>query len=262
MWWATTSCSSRAIRLRSSSRVRRARSSAVSVVCSTSALLASRRPRRAAPSTTTTVNRIAASTPVGWKSAAPSTPSTRYVSSSVNASASTATRAGTRRASSSSTARCAMSPPTLHGQVKPCAPPASSCRRTSRAQTTMAAVDSHHAGTGRHNASTTAEPSARPIAKAMLPPTPPLSCSSARPPNVTPKATRHSRPCGSQRSQTDGGSGSGRIVHRSSRRTRDQRSSAPTTTRRIPVSVTPTTLGTTHLLRCCRCRTTVDPDHS
>ena len=57
MWWATTSCSSRAIRLRSSSRVRRARSSAVMPPARRVGVRASRRPRRALPRTTATANR-------------------------------------------------------------------------------------------------------------------------------------------------------------------------------------------------------------
>ncbi|MDQ1037776.1 hypothetical protein QFZ75_004192 [Streptomyces sp. V3I8] len=64
MWWATTSCSSRAMRLRSSRRVRRERSSAVRDSCSTNWLRASLRPRRAMPRRTRPAKSATATTPV------------------------------------------------------------------------------------------------------------------------------------------------------------------------------------------------------
>ncbi len=61
MWCATTSCSSRAIRVRSSSSVRCARSASLIVSCSASRRVASPRSRTAAPITRTTAPRIGSS---------------------------------------------------------------------------------------------------------------------------------------------------------------------------------------------------------
>ncbi len=165
-------------------------------------------------------------------------------------SASTDTRVRTRRASSSSTTMCPMIPADVQGQVKSGAPPASNWRRTSRAPSTMAAVESHHAGMGRHSASTMAPPCASPSEKAICGPTPPLSTSCPTAPKVTPNAARHTSPCGSQRSQVEGGSGSVRTVHRSSRSTRSQRLTRARSARPTPVSITRPSLDTvsyTHL---------------
>ena len=81
------------------------------------------------------------------------------MASAVTASASRATRVGTRRASSSSTSACAATPGAAHGQATSGAVcPEISWDRAARAMTTEIAVDSSHAGTGRHRASTTVAP--------------------------------------------------------------------------------------------------------
>ncbi len=61
MWWATTSCSSRAIRVRSSSSVRCARSASLIVSCSASRRCATPRSRTAPPITSTTAPRMVSS---------------------------------------------------------------------------------------------------------------------------------------------------------------------------------------------------------
>ncbi|CAM5687528.1 hypothetical protein SRIMM317S_06007 [Streptomyces rimosus subsp. rimosus] len=64
MWWATTSCSSRAIRVRSSSSVRMARSASLMFSCSISLRCAAPRSRSAAPTSSTTPERVNISTQV------------------------------------------------------------------------------------------------------------------------------------------------------------------------------------------------------
>ena len=59
-----------------------------------------------------------------------------------------------------------MTPVAVHGQVKSPASSAPSRPCTARAPSTVPASDSHHAGIGRHSASTTAPPCAIATGKA------------------------------------------------------------------------------------------------
>ncbi len=84
------------------------------------------------------------------------------MNSPVRNSASTDTRVGTRRATSSSTSRWATTAHAVQGHVKPSIWPAISMRRVSTATASVAPSDSHSAGTGRRSARTAAQPCATP----------------------------------------------------------------------------------------------------
>ena len=152
MWCATTSCSSLAIRLRSSSRVRRARSSAVRVSWARSSVRASRRPRRETPTTAATENITTAKTRLCEYSAPVPWASTTAVARSAASRVETVARGRTRKDSRNCTAVCAHSPLTVHGHT---APPSAGGKVLS-ATRANAARESHHAAIGRYRASSTA----------------------------------------------------------------------------------------------------------
>ncbi|CAM5384232.1 hypothetical protein SPURM210S_07755 [Streptomyces purpurascens] len=162
MWWATTSCSSRAIVVRSSSRVRRDRSCAVTVCWAVTSCTASRRMCR-----TVTQSRISAEMIsmgpelLPYMSRGPIPVSAMIAYSAVSTHIHPAVRGLVRIATTVSTVRWQTKLPAAHGH--------SNQRLPTTATSGVETMDAQNAPTGRTMVSSTGTAQNRPISTAGPP---------------------------------------------------------------------------------------------
>ncbi|MDF9805357.1 hypothetical protein M2436_003904 [Streptomyces sp. HB372] len=174
MWWATTSCSSRAMVVRSSSRVRRSRSTAVTVRCTVTSRSASRRIWITATTSSAKADSVARGAVIDGSPPSSSTPNSR-VSSHIQAAVRGLVRAAT-------TTRTTTWAPKALGPHSPSLP------RTP--QKTAASIEAQNAATGLTRVIATAIAGTRPISR--------RNSHSAKPAIITRNAANSTRACGVQ----------------------------------------------------------------